>query len=59
MKAGDIIEWRGVNKVLRGVITESENGRFHVKMDNGHTFPLNDLCHSMSAKLIESCTTSE
>lgn len=53
MKPGDIIEWRGLNKTIRGIVTKSENGEFYVKMDNGHIFPLNDLRYSQSAKLIQ------
>lgn len=53
MKAGDIVEWRGVNKVHRGVATESEDGRLYVRMDNGHSFSLDDLRHSKSVKVIE------
>lgn len=53
MKEGDIIEWRGLNKTLRGRVAKSENGEFYVKMGNGHTFSLNDLRYSRSVKLIE------
>lgn len=53
MKEGDIIEWRGVNKVHHGTVTKSENGEFYVRMDDGHTFSLSDLRYGKSSRLIE------
>lgn len=53
MKEGDIIEWKGVNKVMTGRIIEVVANEFVCQLDNGCTFSLNDLRHSKSAKLIE------
>lgn len=52
MKEGDIIEWKGVNKVMTGQVIKVAN-EFVCQLDNGKTFSLNDLRHSKSAKLIE------
>lgn len=43
MKAGDIVEWRGKNGTVRGMVTESEQGGLHVKTGDGRSFPLRDL----------------
>lgn len=53
MKEGDIIDWKSVNRVEHGKIVLSKSGEFIVRLDNGHTFTLEDLRHSSSAKLIE------
>lgn len=55
MKEGDIIEWKGVNRVLRGKVIKSDTDAegYQVKLDNGCTFPLKALRRSKSAKLIE------
>ena len=55
MKEGDIIEWRGANKVYRGTVITSEIDPegYVVQLDNGCTFPLRDLRSASSAKLIE------
>ena len=55
MKEGDIIEWRGANRIHRGKVIKSDTSSegFIVRLDNGKTFPLKDLRHSRSAKLIE------
>ena len=55
MKEGDFIEWRGANKIYRGKVIKSDTSSegFIVRLDNGKTFPLKDLRHSRSAKLIE------
>lgn len=53
MKEGDIIEWRAVNKTIRGKVIRSESGEFVCQLDNGKTFPLKDLRLAKSAKLIE------
>ena len=53
MKEGDIIEWRGVNKTIRGKMIRNESEDFVCQMDNGCIFPLKDLRHSRSAKLFE------
>ena len=61
MKSGDIIEWRGVNKVQRGKVIVNPNCEnpssvdeaYLCQMDNGCIFPLKDLRYARSAKLIE------
>lgn len=55
MKEGDIIEWRGVNKTIRGKVIKSDISPegFIVRLDNGCTFQLKDLRYSRTAKLIE------
>ena len=53
MKPGDIIEWRGVNKTLRGIVAKDGNGNLVCQLGNGKSFPLIDLRNSRSAKLIE------
>ena len=55
MKEGDIIEWKGVNRIHRGKIIKFDTGTegYLVKLDNGCTFPLKALRRSRSAKLIE------
>lgn len=51
MKKGDIVEWRGVDRVHRGRVTQSEDGETLVLMDNGHTFSLDDLRFSSSLRV--------
>ena len=53
MKEGDIIEWRGVNKTIRGKVIKDEKGDFVCQLDNGCIFPLKDLRYTKSAKLIQ------
>ena len=53
MKEGDIIEWRGANKIYRGKVIRNESREFVCQLDNGNTFPLNYLRFAKSAKLIE------
>ena len=53
MKEGDIIEWKGVNIYHRGTLTQTEEGRWIVRMDNGHSFPLDDLRNSKSLREYE------
>lgn len=53
MKEGDIIEWRGVNKTIRGKVIKDEKGDFVFQLDNGCIFPLKNLRHSKYAKLFE------
>lgn len=53
MKPGDIIEWRGLNKVHQGVVVLDEDGTFLVKTKDGHTFSLNDLRYGKESKLIQ------
>lgn len=51
-KEGDIIEWRGVNKIHRGKVI-LKDGEMLCMMENGLAFPLKDLRYSKSAKLIK------
>ena len=55
MKEGDIIEWRGANRIHRGKVIKSDTSseEFIVLLDNGKTFPLKDLRDSKSIRLIE------
>ena len=55
MKEGDIIEWRGVNRIYQGKVIKSDISPegFIVRLDNGCTFQLNDVRYARSAKLIE------
>lgn len=50
-KEGDIIEWRGVNKIHQGKVI-LKDGEMLCIMENGKAFPLKDLRFSRSAKLI-------
>ena len=55
MKEGDIIEWKGANRIHRGKVIKSDISPegFIVKLDNGCAFQLKDLGYARSAKLIE------
>ena len=55
MKEGDIIEWKGVNRIHRGKVVRCETNTegYIIRMDNGCTFQLKDIRRSRSAKLIE------
>ena len=55
MKEGDIIEWRGVNKIHRGKVVRCATNPegYIIRMGNGCTFQLKDIRRSRSAKLIE------
>ena len=53
MKEGDIIEWRGVNKTIRGKVIKDEKGDFVWQLDNGRIFPIKDLRHSRYEKLFD------
>lgn len=55
MKEGDIIEWRGANRMHRGKVIKSDisSEGFIVLLDNGKTFPLKDLRYGKSTMLIE------
>lgn len=52
MKKGDVLEWRYVNGICRGIVTESENGQLICKVDDKTAFPLKDLHKSPSIKII-------
>ena len=55
MKKGDIIEWKGANRIYQGKVIKSDISPegFIVRLDNGCTFQLNDVRYARSAKLIE------
>lgn len=55
MKEGDIIEWRGANRMHRGKVIKSDisSEGFIVRLDNGKNFSLKDLRYSKSIRLIE------
>ena len=55
MKEGDIIEWRCVNKTIRGKVIKSDTDSegYLDKMDNGSTYSLKALRRTRTAKQIE------
>ncbi len=53
MKEGDIIEWRGANRIHWGKVIRGESGEFVCQLKTGKIFPLKDLRYAKSAKLIE------
>lgn len=52
MKKGDRLEWKTVNGICRGIVTESENGELICKVDGKTAFPLRDLLNLPTIKLI-------
>lgn len=52
MKKGDRLEWKSVNGISRGIVTESENGELICKVDDKTAFPLKDLLDSPSLRII-------
>ena len=52
MKEGDILEWEAVNGIRRGVLVKGGNGQWLCKVDDRTTFPLKELRHSMSIRLV-------
>ena len=52
MKKGDLLEWKNVNGICRGIVTESENGELICKVDGKTAFPLKDLRNSKSLRLV-------
>ena len=52
MKKGDILEWRYVNGVCRGIVTESEYGQLIIRVDDKTAFPLKDISNSKSLRVI-------
>ena len=55
MKEGDIIEWRGANRIHRGKVIKSDTSSevLIVRLDNGKTCRLKDLRYGKSTRLIE------
>lgn len=52
MKKGDILEWKYVNGVCRGIVTESDNGQLIIRVDDKTAFPLKDFSNSKSLRVI-------
>ena len=52
MKKGDILEWKYVNGICRGIVTESENGQLIIRVDDKTAFPLKDISNSKSLRVI-------
>ena len=52
MKKGDILEWRVVNGICRGTVTENENGQLIIRVDDKTAFPLKDISNSKSLRII-------
>lgn len=52
MKKGDILEWRCVNGVCRGIVTKSENGQLVCRVDDRTAFSLQDVSNSKSLRVI-------
>ena len=52
MKKGDILEWKYVNGICRGIVTESEYGQLICKVDDKTAFPLKDISTSNSLKIV-------
>lgn len=52
MKEGDILEWKAVNGITRGVLVKSSKGQWLCKVDDRTAFPLKDLRNSKSIKYI-------
>lgn len=52
MEAGEILEWKTINGICRGIVTESENGHLICKVDDKTAFPLKDILTSQSLKKI-------
>ena len=51
MKEGDILEWKSVNGISRGIVTKSENGQLICKVDDKTSFPLQDIFYSKSLRI--------
>ena len=52
MKEGDILEWKSVNGISRGIVTKSENGQLICKVDDRTSFLLQDVSYSKSLRII-------
>jgi hypothetical protein len=46
MNAGDILEWKTINGICRGIVTESEDGQLIIRVDDRTAFRLKDLLYS-------------
>lgn len=49
VEPGDILEWKTISGICRGIVTESENGHLICKVDDKTAFPLKDI--SSAAKV--------
>ena len=52
MKKGDTLEWKTINGICRGIVTESEYGQLICKVDDKTAFYLKDISTSQSIKVI-------
>lgn len=52
MRKGDILEWKAVNGISRGIVTESDNGQLIIRVDDKTAFPLKDIINSPSVRII-------
>ena len=52
MKKGDILEWKTINGICRGIVTESENGQLIIRVDDKTAFLLKDFSNSKSLRVI-------
>lgn len=52
MKKGDILEWKTINGICRGIVTESENGQLIIRVDDKTAFSLKDFSNSKSLRVI-------
>lgn len=43
MKIGDILEWKTINTICRGVVTESGSGELIIRVDDKTAFRLKDI----------------
>ena len=51
MKKGDILEWKTINGICRGIVIESENGQLIIRVDDKTAFLLKDISKSSSEKI--------
>ena len=52
MKKGDILEWKTINGICRGIVTERENGQLIIRVDDKTAFLLKDISlNSPSVKI--------
>jgi hypothetical protein len=50
-KKGDVLEWKTINGLCQGIVTESENGELIIRVDDHTAFRLEDISLS-SARII-------
>jgi hypothetical protein len=42
-KKGDVLEWKTINGLCQGIVTESENGELIIRVDDHTAFRLKDI----------------